>query len=182
MSNEAKVVFDPDQTDLWFVILKDDGGTIKARDVVNTAWDVWNDADIDDYDTALAEAALGAYFGDVPAAAWAVSNLTGWTDDEYMWIAYQGLKDNTAVPIAFGTLIIRDEAVVLLDTSLSGVVEGSVTVVEALRLMLSILTAKSSGGGTNTLAFRDIADSKNRLVCTVDANGNRTAVGTRDGS
>lgn len=52
----------------------------------------------------------------------------------------------------------------------------------AIKLILSILTAKASGGGTATLTFRDINDAKDRLVCTVDANGNRTAVGTRDAS
>lgn len=61
-------------------------------------------------------------------------------------------------------------------------VEGTTKFVEAVRLMLAVLTGKSSGGSTSTLVFRDIGDSKNRISCTVDANGNRTAVGTRDGS
>lgn len=52
----------------------------------------------------------------------------------------------------------------------------------AMKLILSILTAISAGGGTTTLTFRDIADTKNRLSVTVDSNGNRTAVGTRDAS
>jgi hypothetical protein len=62
------------------------------------------------------------------------------------------------------------------------VVEGTVTLRQALRLVLSALTAKVSGGGTTTITFRDIGDSKDRLVMTVDSNGNRTAIGTRDGS
>lgn len=48
------------------------------------------------------------------------------------------------------------------------------------KLILSVLTGKSSGGGSNPLVFRDIVDSKNRISVTADANGNRTAVGTRD--
>lgn len=52
----------------------------------------------------------------------------------------------------------------------------------AIKLILSVLTAKSSGGGGSTIIFRDINDSKNRISATVDANGNRTAVGTRDGA
>ena len=60
--------------------------------------------------------------------------------------------------------------------------EGSVTLREAIRLILAVLTGKSSGGGTTTLVFRDIGDTKNRISCTVDANGNREDVGTRDGS
>ena len=62
------------------------------------------------------------------------------------------------------------------------VVEGAVTLRQALRLFLSVLTGKSSGGGTATLVFRDIGDTKNRVSVTVDGDGNRTAVGTRDGS
>jgi hypothetical protein len=50
----------------------------------------------------------------------------------------------------------------------------------AIKLLLAVLTGKSSGGGTATLAFRDVNDAKNRISATVDADGNRTAVGTRD--
>jgi len=42
------------------------------------------------------------------------------------------------------------------------------------------VAGKSSGGGTNTLVYRDIGDSKDRLTYTVDADGNRSAV-VRDG-
>jgi len=52
----------------------------------------------------------------------------------------------------------------------------------ALKLILSVLTGKASGGGTTTLVFRDIADAKDRISATVDSNGNRTAIGTRDAS
>ena len=50
----------------------------------------------------------------------------------------------------------------------------------AIKLLLAVLSGKSSGGGTATLVFRDINDAKNRVSATVDANGNRTAIGTRD--
>jgi len=50
----------------------------------------------------------------------------------------------------------------------------------AMKLILAVLTGKSSGGGGATIVFRDINDAKNRISATVDANGNRTAVGTRD--
>lgn len=53
-------------------------------------------------------------------------------------------------------------------------VEGTRTVAEELRLIVAALCGKSSGGGTNTLVFRDIDDSKDRITATVDANGNRT--------
>jgi len=65
---------------------------------------------------------------------------------------------------------------------LAGVVEGTITVKQSLSLALSVLTGKSSGGGTNTITFRDTADTKDRVVATVDANQDRTAITTRDGS
>lgn len=64
---------------------------------------------------------------------------------------------------------------------LSAIMEGSTTVVQGLRIMLSVLAGKSTGGGTTGVAFRDIADSKNRVSATVDADGNRTST-TLDGS
>jgi len=59
------------------------------------------------------------------------------------------------------------------------VVEGSTTLRQTMRLIMSALFGKLSGGGTTTLTFRDIGDSKDRLTVTVDANKNRTAV-TKD--
>jgi len=58
----------------------------------------------------------------------------------------------------------------------------TISLAGALKLILSVLAGKSSGGGTATIVFRDIADAKNRISATVDANGNRTAIGTRDAS
>lgn len=66
-----------------------------------------------------------------------------------------------------------------VDAILDEVVEGTITLRQAQRALLSILTGKSNGGGTGTNNFRNVADSKNRVSATVDANGNRTAV-TRD--
>ena len=59
--------------------------------------------------------------------------------------------------------------------------EGSTTYEQAMRLMLSALAGKSTGGGTATLTFRDQADSKPRITATVDTDGNRDAM-TLDGT
>jgi len=56
------------------------------------------------------------------------------------------------------------------------VVEGALTFEQMTRIFQAVLAGKSTGGGTNTISFRDVADSKNRVQATVDANGNRTAV------
>lgn len=52
---------------------------------------------------------------------------------------------------------------------------------EMFRVQHSALAGKVSGANTTTERFRDIADTKDRIVYTVDANGNRTAV-TQDGT
>ena len=64
---------------------------------------------------------------------------------------------------------------------IAGISDGTYDLQEMQRIMFAVLSGKSSGGGTSTLAFRDADDGKNRLSETVDSDGNRTAV-TRDGS
>jgi hypothetical protein len=55
-------------------------------------------------------------------------------------------------------------------------VDGATTLAESLALSNSALGGKLSGAGTGTETARDLADTKNRLVYTVDSSGNRTAV------
>ncbi|MCP5096197.1 MAG: hypothetical protein GY943_11640, partial [Chloroflexi bacterium] len=62
------------------------------------------------------------------------------------------------------------------------ILEDAYTAEEMVRIILASTALKSNGGGTGTLAFRNIADTKNRLVVTVNDGGNRTAVSTLDGS
>ena len=62
---------------------------------------------------------------------------------------------------------------------LASAVDGTVTLAESLRLSNAVLGGKVSGAGTNQEYFRDLADTKDRAVFTVDSSGNRTAV-TRD--
>ncbi|MBA3622955.1 MAG: hypothetical protein H0W48_00495 [Methylibium sp.] len=59
--------------------------------------------------------------------------------------------------------------------------EAGLTREEAFRIAVSALAGKVSGAGTTTVAIRDIGDTKNRIVATVDANGNRSSV-TLDGA
>lgn len=54
--------------------------------------------------------------------------------------------------------------------------EGTLTVGGALRIILSSAALKLGGAPGPALAFRDLADSKDRIQATVDANGNRTAI------
>ena len=68
-----------------------------------------------------------------------------------------------------------------VDSILDDPVEGSFTMRQLLRLMASALFGKASGGGTATITFRDLGDSKNRITATVTSNGDRTTV-VLDGS
>lgn len=58
-------------------------------------------------------------------------------------------------------------------------VETGLTFRQAMRLWTAALIGKLSGAGTGTETVRDFGDTKDRLVYTVDSDGNRSAV-TRD--
>lgn len=60
------------------------------------------------------------------------------------------------------------------------VIESGYTAAEVLRLIAAVVAGKSSGG-PGSPAFRDLGDTKDRVVGTADADGNRTSVGY-DGS
>ncbi len=55
-------------------------------------------------------------------------------------------------------------------------VETGMTLRQAMRLISSVLLGKVSGAATATNTFRDVNDSTDRVVSTVDADGNRSAV------
>jgi hypothetical protein len=67
-------------------------------------------------------------------------------------------------------------AAALLD--LANGIETGITPRSALKLMLSALAGKLSGAATTTVTIRNVGDSKSRIVATVDADGNRSAVTT----
>lgn len=61
------------------------------------------------------------------------------------------------------------------------VIEGTVTLIQSLRLSNAGNAGKTDGqvpGVPSTVHLRDLADTKNRVTASVDANGNRTAVTT----
>lgn len=63
---------------------------------------------------------------------------------------------------------------------MAGIVEGDKTIGEVLRIFLSVLAGKSSRMPDGTLRFRDLADTKDRVVATVDSSCNRLTI-TLDG-
>ena len=59
---------------------------------------------------------------------------------------------------------------------LTGIVEGSYTVVQVLRGLASVNMGLVTGGNTTNIVFRDLGDTKNRVDTTVNSVGNRTAI------
>lgn len=70
---------------------------------------------------------------------------------------------------------ISDAVDALPASILAATVETGATVAESLRLHNSVLGGKVSGGGTGVEIFRDLADTKDRLISTNTATGDRTA-------
>jgi hypothetical protein len=89
--------------------------------------------------------------------------------------AIKAKTDNLpASPAAAGDSMALTSAAV--DAILDEAFEGTTTFRQALRALMSVLAGKSGGGGTDTLTFQDLGDSKARITATVDENGNRTTV------
>ena len=109
------------------------------------------------------------------ATASALTTLSGLVDDleGRLTVTRAGYLDslNSGVPLSAAAV----------DAILDDVVEGSLTLRQILRILLAGVAGESTGGGGSTINFRDVADTKNRISATVDANRNRTAV-TLDGS
>ena len=63
-----------------------------------------------------------------------------------------------------------------VDDILDEVVEGTYSVRQYLRGFAASLLGKLSGAATATVTIRDTGDTKDRVVASVDANGNRSAV------
>ena len=87
------------------------------------------------------------------------------------------------VPKSDGTVSLNATVLAAIADAVSDEVqEGTITQRMLNRLLLAALSGKTLGSGTSTITIRGILDDKDRLVFTVDANNNRIAVITRDGS
>lgn len=58
----------------------------------------------------------------------------------------------------------------------ANILENNKTAGEFMRIFLSALAEKSTGGGGSELSFRNDEDFKNRIVATVDSTGNRSSI------
>ena len=62
------------------------------------------------------------------------------------------------------------------DAVFSKAIESGLSFQEAMKLVSAILMGKVSGADSNTITFRDVNDTKDRVISDVDGTGNRTAV------
>ncbi len=60
-------------------------------------------------------------------------------------------------------------------TYLATILEGSVTVRHALTAIIAMTSGKVSGGGTTSVKYRNQADTIDRIILTVDSNGDRSS-------
>ncbi len=56
------------------------------------------------------------------------------------------------------------------------IVENNLSLFDTIKIMLSVLAGKTSGGDGNVLTFRDTGNTTDRVIATVDANSNRTDI------
>jgi len=82
----------------------------------------------------------------------------------------------TAAAIATGAIDADALAADAADEIHDEVIEGTLTHRQMMRLMYAAVVGKSAGGGSGTITFRDVGDTKNRISASVDANNNRTSV------
>lgn len=87
-----------------------------------------------------------------------------------------GMENGTITSAVIATGAIDADALSTdaIDEIWDEIMEGTVTARQSLRLANSANGADTSGGGTAQFTLRDIADTKNRVVATVDADGNRS--------
>lgn len=103
-----------------------------------------------------------------------LSTIAGYIDTEVT--AIKAKTDNLpASPAAVSDIPSANANADALLDRVNGV-ESGYTLRQALRLMLSSMAAKLSGAATTTVTIRDVGDTKDRIVATVDADGNRSAL------
>lgn len=65
----------------------------------------------------------------------------------------------------------------LAEAVLASEIETGMTLQDALKLIAAATAGKISGAATTTITIRNaVVDSKNRIIATVDADGNRSAI------
>lgn len=109
--------------------------------------------------------------GTIGALAWAVGSAAGVATASGVRYATGELIGSIAPAV---TLDAANFSTYLLDEE---DVETGLTLRQALRVIAAATAGKVSGGGTSTITIRNaVADGADRIVATVDSNGNRSAI------
>lgn len=89
-----------------------------------------------------------------------------------------GLATPTNITAASGVALTSSERNAVSDALLdrADAIATGITTRQALEIAIAVLAGKLSGAATATITIRDVADTKNVVVATTDASGNRTAV------
>lgn len=109
-----------------------------------------------------------------------LSTLDGAAARAALGLATANLDAQLAVLMPAGDVIVgayaagQDPATLVLD-AVDGA-ETGLSVREAVRVMLAALAGVLSGAGTTTVTIRNVGDTKDRIIGTVDSSGNRSAV------
>lgn len=122
----------------------------------------------------------GNVTGSAASVTGAVGSVTGAAGSVTGSVGSVAAGGITSSSFAAGAVTASALAADAVDEIIDEPVEGSVTLRQAIRALLAYTAAKVSGGGTTTIVYRDLADTKNRITLTVDASGNRSAVVIND--
>lgn len=174
-----------------YALLYNDSGQV--YDVPGANFEDFVAAQIGNYDIPLTEQGPGAgYFrADMPTALAglytfavrlqaggvpAITDLSIGASEAFYWDGAAIVSAGDLAQPGDAMALTAGERTTTAAVFLTQLLEGVHTVGDGLRIMLAALAGKSTGGGTFTNRFRDVADSKNRIDATVDANGNRSAI------
>jgi len=172
MANEITHNFTPG-LDLYVCRFKQNGDVFLTD---GSSAEVWGTGghDADDYDVAATEEATSGHY---KASFDGSSNIDAGMYDVTVYLREGDVPVDGDTPLAQGVIIWDGTAELSVSQAVyDEVIEGTLTQKEAMRLLLAILTGLTSGGGTDTLTFRNTGDTKDRVIATVDKDGNRTVV------
>ena len=116
-------------------------------------------------------AGVASFSGAVEAKGNIGGTFAGVAEFSAIRYATGSMSGSFAPPV---TLEAQGFSAYLLDTE---IVETGLTLRQALRLVTAATAGKISGGGTATITIRNaVADGADRIVATVDTDGNRSAI------
>jgi hypothetical protein len=114
----------------------------------------------------------GSFFGKDPNAP-LMENLEAQATD---MIVNRSVLTNTVVSSGIAGPTAESIAAATVQALANRIVENGMTSDELTRLMASVILGKLTGAGTGTERFRDLADTKDRIIATINAVGDRTEV------